>query len=288
MPAQIIDGRAQANKLLARCKHSVAQLQAQHDRVPCLTAVLVGDDPASHTYVRNKARVCKDVGMVSQIQHLPASTRQDELIGLIKQLNADDAVHGILVQLPLPSHIKADAILAAIQPAKDVDGLHPANTLKLYAGARDGFVPCTPQGCLILLLTVHPRLNGLHAVIIGRSHLVGKPLAHLLLQQDCSVTVLHSHSRHPNKIAAGADILISAVGQPQLVQADWIKSGATVIDVGINRRPNGKPGLCGDVAFEAGVQQAGAITPVPGGVGPMTIACLMQNCIQAFIRQQIG
>ena len=288
MPAQIIDGREQSKKVLAKCARSVAQLRAKYNSVPCLTAVLVGDDPASHTYVRNKARVCKDLGMLSQIQRLPASTKQAELLLLIKQLNADETVHGILVQLPLPSHINSEEIVTAIDPAKDVDGLHPVNTLKLYAGARDGFAPCTPQGCLILLQTVHPQLSGLHVAIIGRSNLVGKPLAHLLSQQNCSVTVLHSRSKDPSKIASGADILISAVGRPRLVQADWIKPGATVIDVGINRVLNqdGNYALCGDVDFASAVHQAGAITPVPGGVGPMTIACLMQNCIQAFIRQQ--
>ncbi len=273
--ADIIDGKAFAASL----RDSIAQEVARLPFKPGLAVVLVGDDPASKVYVANKARQTVEAGMASFEHRLPADTRQEDLLALVQALNADDAVHGILVQLPLPKHLDSDAIIAAISPAKDVDGLTIANA-GLLASGLPGLVPCTPLGCLLLLQDRLGDLTGLNAVVIGRSNLVGKPIAQLLLQQNCTVTIAHSRSRDLPGLCAQADILVAAVGRPEMVKADWIKPGATVIDVGINRVPAheaGKTRLVGDVAFAEAAAVAGLITPVPGGVGPMTIACLLRN-----------
>jgi len=250
--------------------------------------VLVGDDPASRVYVANKAKQTMEVGMRSFEHRLPADTTQDKLLALVQSLNADPAVHGILVQLPLPKHLNADAIIAAISPAKDVDGLTVTNAGLLAAGLP-GLVPCTPLGCVLLLQDVLPDLTGLHAVVIGRSNLVGKPIAQLLLQQNCTVTMAHSKTRDLPALCRNADILIAAIGRPEMIKGDWVRPGATVIDVGINRVPGaeGKTKLVGDVDFATAEKIAGKITPVPGGVGPMTIACLLRNTLTAAKRLEL-
>jgi methylenetetrahydrofolate dehydrogenase (NADP+)/methenyltetrahydrofolate cyclohydrolase len=280
--ADIIDGKAFAETLRASIAQEVARLPFK----PGLAVVLVGDDPASKVYVANKARQTIEAGMASFEHRLPADTRQEDLLALVRALNADDVVHGILVQLPLPKHLDSDAIIAAISPAKDVDGLTIANA-GLLASGLPGLVPCTPLGCLLLLQDRLGDLTGLNAVVIGRSNLVGKPIAQLLLQQNCTVTIAHSRSRDLPGLCAQADILVAAVGRPEMVKAAWIKPGATVIDVGINRVPGLAPGktrLVGDVAFAEAAEVAGRITPVPGGVGPMTIACLLRNTLTAAQR----
>ncbi len=280
--ADIIDGKAFAETLRASIAQEVARLPFK----PGLAVVLVGDDPASKVYVANKARQTVEAGMASFEHRLPADTRQEDLLALVRALNADDVVHGILVQLPLPKHLDSDAIIAAISPAKDVDGLTIANA-GLLASGLPGLVPCTPLGCLLLLQDRLGDLTGLNAVVIGRSNLVGKPIAQLLLQQNCTVTIAHSRSRDLPGLCAQADILVAAVGRPEMVKAAWIKPGATVIDVGINRVPGLAPGktrLVGDVAFAEAAEVAGLITPVPGGVGPMTIACLLRNTLTAAQR----
>ncbi len=279
--AEIIDGKAFAARLRAAIAAEVADLPAQ----PGLAVVLVGDDPASKVYVANKAKQTVKVGMRSFEHRLPAATTQDELLALVRGLNADPAVHGILVQLPLPSHLNADEVIAAISPDKDVDGLTVTNAGRLMAGLP-GLIPCTPLGCLLLLQDKIPDMTGLHAVVIGRSNLVGKPIAQLLLQQNCTVTMAHSKTRDLPALCRTADILVAAVGRPEMVRGDWIKPGAAVIDVGINRVPGegGKSRLVGDVAFAEAVELAGLITPVPGGVGPMTIACLLRNTLTAWKR----
>jgi methylenetetrahydrofolate dehydrogenase (NADP+)/methenyltetrahydrofolate cyclohydrolase len=280
--SDIIDGKAFAASL----RDSIAQEVARLPFKPGLAVVLVGDDPASKVYVANKARQTVEAGMTSFEHRLPADTRQEDLLALVNALNADDAVHGILVQLPLPKHLDSDAIIAAISPAKDVDGLTIANA-GLLASGLPGLVPCTPLGCLLLLQDRLGDLTGLNAVVIGRSNLVGKPIAQLLLQQNCTVTIAHSRSRDLPGLCRQADILVAAVGRPEMVKADWIKLGATVIDVGINRVPGHEPGktrLVGDVAFAEAADIAGLITPVPGGVGPMTIACLLRNTLTAAQR----
>ncbi len=266
---------------------SIAGEVAMLDFTPGLAVVLVGDDPASKVYVANKARQTVLAGMKSFEHRLPADTRQEDLLSLVRQLNADPAVHGILVQLPLPKHLDADAVIAAIDPDKDVDGLTVTNAGRLAAGLP-GLVPCTPLGCLLLLRDGVADLTGLHAVVIGRSNLVGKPIAQLLLQQNCTVTIAHSRTRDLPALCRTADILIAAVGRPELVRGDWVKPGAIVIDVGINRVPvaTGKTRLVGDVAFAEAAEIAGRITPVPGGVGPMTIACLLRNTLTAAQRMQ--
>ncbi len=278
----IIDGKAFATKLRAAIAEEVATLSYQ----PGLAVVLVGDDPASRVYVSNKAKQTVEAGMRSFEHRLPADTAQADLLALVRELNANPAVHGILVQLPLPKHLDADAIIAAISPEKDVDGLTVINAGRLAAGLP-GLVPCTPLGCLLLLQDVVPGLTGLHAVVIGRSNLVGKPIAQLLLQQNCTVTMAHSKTRDLAALCRTADILVAAVGRPEMVKGDWIKPGAVVIDVGINRVPSITPGktrLVGDVAYAEAAQIAGKITPVPGGVGPMTIACLLRNTLTAAKR----
>jgi methylenetetrahydrofolate dehydrogenase (NADP+)/methenyltetrahydrofolate cyclohydrolase len=289
MTATLIDGKAIAAAWRARIGAAVADLAPQGVR-PGLAVVLVGDNPASQIYVRNKMRQTVEAGMRSFDHALCASTTQDELLALVAKLNADPDVDGILVQLPLPPQIDAQAIIEAIDPAKDVDGFHPVNAGRLLTGTP-GFVPCTPLGCLLLLHSVLPDLTGLDAVVIGRSAIVGKPMAQLLTKENCTVTVAHSRTRNLPEVCRRADVLVAAVGRPEMVRGGWLKPGVTVIDVGINRVPNpaageGKTRIVGDVAFAEAVQVAGAITPVPGGVGPMTIACLLRNTLEAACRRR--
>ncbi|EGD59442.1 bifunctional 5,10-methylene-tetrahydrofolate dehydrogenase/ 5,10-methylene-tetrahydrofolate cyclohydrolase [Novosphingobium nitrogenifigens DSM 19370] len=281
MVAQLIDGKAIAARLRQDLAVEVAAMTAQGHR-PGLAVVLVGEDPASQVYVRNKARQTVEVGMESFEYRLPASTGQDELLALVDRLNADPAVDGILVQLPLPPQIDATTVLRAILPEKDVDGFHPTN-VGLVATGAGGIVPCTPLGSMMLIETVRRDLAGLNAVVIGRSNIVGKPMVQLLLAAGCTVTVAHSKTVDLPGLCRRADILVAAVGRPEMVRGDWVKPGAIVIDVGINRvtGADGKSRLVGDVAFAEAQAVAGAITPVPGGVGPMTIACLLHNTVKA-------
>ncbi len=285
MSAEIIDGKAFAAGLRARIGQEVARLRAGHGLVPGLAVVLVGDDPASQVYVRNKGVQTREAGMHSEEHRLPVETTAAELLALIARLNADPAIHGILVQLPLPAHIDAGPVLEAVDPAKDVDGFHRDNVGRLAIGAP-GMVPCTPLGCLMLLRDRLGSLAGREAVVIGRSNIVGKPMAALLLRDDCTVTIAHSRTRDLAEVARRAEILVAAVGRPGFVTADWVRPGAVVIDVGINRvaQPGGKDRLVGDVDFAGVAEVAGAITPVPGGVGPMTIACLLANTLTAACR----
>ncbi|MFZ1104662.1 MAG: bifunctional methylenetetrahydrofolate dehydrogenase/methenyltetrahydrofolate cyclohydrolase FolD [Hyphomicrobiaceae bacterium] len=280
--ATIIDGKAVAAQVRAGVAAQVAERVAQGRPAPGLAVVLVGENPASQVYVRSKARATREVGMVSVEHKLPAATGEAELLAVIGELNRRPDVHGILVQLPLPKHIDSGKVIEAIDPEKDVDGFHPINVGRLASGAK-ALAPCTPTGCLILAQSVRPDLAGLEAVVIGRSNIVGKPMAQLLLGASCTVTIAHSRTRDLPAVARRADLLIAAVGRPEMVRGDWIKPGAIVIDVGINRvaGPDGKDRLVGDVAFEEAKAVAGAITPVPGGVGPMTIACLLRNTLQA-------
>jgi len=280
--AKLIDGKTVARESNARVAAITAELKARHGLVPGLTVVLVGDDPASKVYVGSKEREAKAAGMNSTAHRLPATATQIELLALIARLNADPTVHGILVQLPLPKQIDSGAVIEALDPDKDVDGFHTVNTGRLWS-AGGGLVPCTPQGCMLLLKRALPQTAGAHAVVLGRSIIVGKPVAALLLGADCTVTLAHSKSRDLPAICRGADVLVAAVGRPGMVRGDWIKPGAVVIDVGINRLADGK--LAGDVAFAEAKAVAGAITPVPGGVGPMTIACLLRNTLIAACRQ---
>ena len=285
--AKIIDGKAFAAGLRARVGAAVETLKADHGLTPGLTVVLVGEDPASQVYTRNKAKQTAEAGMNSTKHDLPADTGQDELLDLVARLNADPAVHGILVQLPLPSQIDSNAVLAAIDPEKDVDGFHVVNVGRLATGVGAPLVPCTPLGSLMLLKDTLGDLTGAQAVIVGRSNIVGKPMAQLLLREHCTVTIAHSRTRDLPAVCRGADILVAAVGRAQMIKGDWVRPGATVIDVGINRidAGDGKTRLGGDVDFEAAATVAGAITPVPGGVGPMTIACLLANTVTASCRQ---
>src|ERR1700761_5781209 len=287
MTARIIDGKAEAANLRIRIAQDVAALKAQYGVTPGLAVVLVGEDPASQVYVRNKAAQTVEAGMNSFEYKLPAETPEAELLALVAELNARDDVNGILVQLPLPPHISADKVVNAIAPGKDVDGLHPINAGLLAIG-KPGLAPCTPLGCVILAKTVHDNLRGMEVVVVGRSSLVGRPAAQLLIAENCTVTVAHSQTRDLPGVCRRADILIVAVGRPLMVKGDWVKPGATVIDVGINRVPKatgvnegGGTRLVGDVAYDEAFQVAGAITPVPGGVGPMTIACLLANTVTA-------
>lgn len=284
MAARVIDGKAIAAEVRAQVARDVAAMKAK-GVTPGLAVVLVGEDPASQVYVRNKGRQTVETGMASFEHKLDAATSEADLLALIGRLNADKSVHGILVQLPLPKHINAEKVLRAIDPEKDVDGFHPINVGKLSIG-EDSLVPCTPQGCIILAKTVAPKLSGMNAVVIGRSNIVGKPVAQLLLREDCTVTIAHSRTKDLAAVVRGADLVIAAVGRPQMVKGTWIKPGAIVIDVGINRvdAGGGKTRLVGDVDYEACARVAGAITPVPGGVGPMTIACLLQNTVTAAMR----
>ena len=282
----IIDGKRFAARLRAGIAAHVARLRADHDLIPGLAVVLVGEDPASLIYVRNKGLQAREAGMNSFEHRLPATTTQTELLARIAELNQDRAVNGILVQLPLPKQIDAQAIIEAIAVSKDVDGFHPLNAGLLAVGGT-AMVPCTPLGCLMLLKDRIGNLAGQRAVVLGRSNIVGKPMAALLLREHCTVTIAHSRTRDLADECRRADILVAAVGKPRMVQGDWIKPGAAVIDVGINRIPtsDGKGRLVGDVDFESAVEVAGAITPVPGGVGPMTIACLLLNTLTAACRQ---
>jgi len=288
MVAERIDGKAFAQKLRARIADEVAALKEGHGIVPGLAVVLVGEDPASQVYVRNKQAQTTEAGMQSFEHRLPADTSQETLMRLVAELNVAPEVHGILVQLPLPAHLHADSVINAINPAKDVDGFHISNVGLLGTGQKS-MVPCTPLGCLMLLRDRLGDLSGKNAVVLGRSNIVGKPMFNLLLKDSCTVTVAHSRTRDIEAIARGADILVAAVGRPEMVTGDWIKPGATVIDVGINRIPapergEGKHRIVGDCAFESCAEVAGAITPVPGGVGPMTIACLLANTLTACCR----
>lgn len=285
--ADIINGKAYAATLRARIAAQVEYVKQAHGLTPGLAVVLVGADPASEVYVRSKSRQTKEAGMNSFDYKLPATARQEEVLRLIEELNQNRQVHGILMQLPLPAHIQENAILHAIDPTKDVDGFHVINAGKLATGQK-GLAPCTPMGCLMLLKDRLHNLEGLHAVVVGRSHIVGKPMAALLLQEHCTVTICHSRTRDLPDIIRQGDIVVAAVGRPEMIRGNWIKPGAVVIDVGINRivQPDGSSKLIGDVAFEEAKKVAGAITPVPGGVGPMTIACLLANTLQAACSQQ--
>ncbi|HEX4199425.1 MAG TPA: bifunctional methylenetetrahydrofolate dehydrogenase/methenyltetrahydrofolate cyclohydrolase FolD [Caulobacteraceae bacterium] len=291
--ARLIDGRAFAAGVVARVAEDAAALQRDHRVKPGLAVVLVGDDPASQIYVNSKGEQTIAAGMHSLTIRLPAETSQDALLGVVADLNADAAIHGILVQFPVPAHIDPLLIQAAIDPEKDVDGLHVINIGRLASG-RPGLVPCTPLGCLMLLEdALEGQLRGKRAVVVGRSNLVGKPIAQLLLRADCTVTIAHSRTLDLPGVTREADILVAAAAQPEMIRGDWIKPGAAVIDVGINRIPSrrpkaraaGKTIVVGDVAFDEAVQVAGWITPVPGGVGPMTVACLLKNTVTAARRQ---
>ena len=282
MTASIIDGKTIAAELRGRVAAEVARVKREHNIVPGLAVVLVGHDPASEVYVRSKHTQTQAAGMASFEHKLPDDVAQADVLALIAKLNTDPSVHGILVQLPLPKALDTETIINAIDPAKDVDGLHPHNAGRL-AGGLSALSPCTPLGCIILTKTVRPSLEGLNAIVIGRSNLVGRPLVQLLLNENATVTIAHSRSRDLSKLCAQADLVYAAVGRPEMVRGDWIKPGATVIDVGINRMPanGGKTKLVGDVAFAEARAIAGAITPVPGGVGQMTVACLLVNTLRA-------
>ncbi|KAI93591.1 methenyltetrahydrofolate cyclohydrolase [Rhodomicrobium udaipurense JA643] len=283
---RILDGVAMAAEIKGEAAKLAAAFAEKTGRAPGLAVVLVGENPASQVYVRSKLKLARELGFHS-VEHRPAADiDRAGLLALIAQLNADPAVDGILVQLPLPPHLDADDAIAAISPEKDVDGFHVVNAGKLFAGLP-GFVPCTPLGCLKLIKSVQPNLAGANAVVVGRSNIVGKPMAHLLLQENCTVTIAHSKTRDLPAVVAGADVLVAAVGRPSMIPGKWIKPGAIVVDVGINRVPalDGKTKLVGDVDFESAKHVAGAITPVPGGVGPMTVAYLMVNtCRAAYLR----
>jgi methylenetetrahydrofolate dehydrogenase (NADP+) / methenyltetrahydrofolate cyclohydrolase len=288
---KIIDGKAFAENLRARLARQAAVLKSRHGLVPGLAAVLVGSDPASEVYVRSKAKATREAGMNSFEHRLPATTDEAALLELVRLLNADPAVHGILVQLPLPKQIREAAVIDAIDPAKDVDGFHVVNAGRLATGG-DGMIPCTPLGCLMLLKDRLGDLSGKRAIVLGRSNIVGKPMAQLLLRESCTVTIAHSRTRDLAAECRRAEIVVAAVGKAEMVKGDWIGEGATVIDVGINRIPAptqekpGKTRLVGDVAFADAAKRAGGITPVPGGIGPMTIACLLANTLTAACRQR--
>jgi len=288
MTATLIDGRAVAERLRERVATRTAEL-AVHGVIPGLAVVLVGDDPASQVYVGSKTKQAAAAGLKHFDHRLPATASTSELIALVDQLNARSDVHGILVQLPLPAGVDSAAVLAAIDPAKDVDGFHAVNAGRLALG-QDATVPCTPLGCLILIREVTRDLAGKRAVVVGRSNIVGKPMAQLLLQNDCTVTIAHSRTRDLPQLCREAEILVAAIGRPKAIAGDWIRPGAIVIDVGINRitGADGKNKLVGDVDFDGALSHAGAITPVPGGVGPMTIACLLMNTVNAAIRTRAG
>ncbi len=286
MSAKLIDGKAAAAALREEVAKEVARFRVATGRAPGLATVLVGEDPASAVYVRSKGRATLEAGMLSFEHKLPADTGEADLLALVDRLNADPAVDGILVQLPLPDHINTNKVITRVDPDKDVDGFHPVNAGRLAIGLH-GFVPCTPLGCLKLLRAEHGDLAGRNAVVIGRSNIVGTPMALLLLAESCTVTVAHSRTRDLPDVVRGADIVVAAVGRPQMVQGDWIKPGATVIVVGINRiaEEGGNSHLVGDVDFASASHVAGAITPVPGGVGPMTIACLIRNTFVSAARR---
>ena len=289
MSATIIDGKAFAADVRGRVAAQVAALKADHAITPGLAVVLVGEDPASQVYVRSKGKMTAEVGMNSYEHKLAADTPEDVLLALIDKLNNDTNVHGVLVQLPLPDHLNEDLVINSIDPGKDVDGFHISNVGMLATG-QNSMVPCTPLGCLMMLRDHHGSLSGLNAVVVGRSNIVGKPMAALLLRDSCTVTIAHSRTKDIEKLCQGADILVAAVGRAEMITGDWVKPGATVIDVGINRLDAPEKGECktrlvGDVDFASASDVAGAITPVPGGVGPMTIACLLANTLTACCRE---
>ena len=288
MSARSIDGKAFAATVRSRVAEQVAALAAHGQ--PGLAVVLVGADPASEVYVRSKGKMTVEVGMKSVEHRLPADVSEADLLGLLAELNRDETIHGILVQLPLPAHLDENQVINAIDPAKDVDGFHISNVGLLGTGQKS-MVPCTPLGCLMMLRDYHGSLSGLDAVVIGRSNIVGKPMAQLLLKDSCTVTIAHSRTKNVETVVKRADIVVVAVGRPEMVKGDWIKPGTTVIDVGINRidapgKGEGKARLVGDCHFDSCAEVAGAITPVPGGVGPMTIACLLANTLNAFCDQK--
>ncbi len=288
MTATLIDGKEFAARVRGQVAAHVTRLKADHGITPGLAVVLVGEDPASQVYVRSKGKQTVEVGMKSVEHKLEADTYEADLLAVIAQLNADPEIHGILVQLPLPGHLDEDLVINSIDPAKDVDGFHISNVGLLGTGQKS-MVPCTPLGCLMMLRDYHGSLSGMNAVVIGRSNIVGKPMAQLLLGDSCTVTIAHSRTKDLAQVVRGADIVVAAVGRPEMVPGDWIKPGATVIDVGINRldapeKGEGKTRLVGDVDFDSCAAVAGAITPVPGGVGPMTIACLLANTLTACCR----
>ncbi len=288
MSAKIIDGKAFAATVREKVAGHVSRLKADHGITPGLAVVLVGEDPASEVYVRAKGKQTLEVGMNSYEHKLPANTSEADLLALIDQLNNDPAVHGILCQLPLPDHLNEDLVINSIVPEKDVDGFHISNVGRLSTGQKS-MVPCTPLGCLMMLRDHHGSLSGLNAVVVGRSNIVGKPMANLLLKDSCTVTIAHSRTKDIEALCRGADIVVAAVGRPEMIAGGWIGKGATVIDVGINRidapdKGEGKTRLVGDVDFASASEVAGAITPVPGGVGPMTIACLLANTVTACCR----
>ena len=289
MATSIIDGKDYASRLRGKLKIAVNDLKDKYNITPGLAVVLVGNDPASEIYVRNKGIQTKEAGMNSFEYRLPESTSEDDLLAKVEQLNSDKSVNGILVQFPVPKHMEQQKIIERILPSKDVDGLHPVNSGYLASGLK-GLVPCTPQGASLLIKDSLPSLSGLHAVIVGRSNLVGKPIAQLLLKENCTVTICHSRTKNLKEVCSSADILVAAVGIPEMVKGDWVKDGAVVIDVGINRLPapekgEGKTKLVGDVDFAEAGKKSSAITPVPGGVGPMTIACLLLNTLAATCSQ---
>jgi|TARA_B100000530_G_C15899801_1_gene464887 methylenetetrahydrofolate dehydrogenase (NADP+)/methenyltetrahydrofolate cyclohydrolase len=284
--ARLIDGKTFAEKLREKIKRRTADLKATNGLVPGLAAVLVGEDPASQIYVRNKEIQCVDAGMSSVGRRLPANISESELLATVTEFNADPAVNGILVQLPLPDHIIAKNVIEAIDVTKDVDGFSHLNVGALSSG-EEGLIPCTPRGCMLLLEDTLGDLTGMNAVVVGRSNIVGKPIAQLLLAANCTVTIAHSQTQNLPDVCRKADIIIAAVGRPRMIRGDWIKPGAAIIDVGINRVTDetGKTRLVGDIHFDEAIEVAGAITPVPGGVGPMTIACLLENTLIACCRQ---
>lgn len=287
MTAKVIDGKAFAATVRGQVGEHVTRLKADHGITPGLAVVLVGEDPASQVYVRNKGKQTVECGMHSEEHRMDASVSEAEVIAMVEKLNADPAIHGILVQLPLPDHMDSEIVINTIDPAKDVDGFHISNVGLLGTGQKS-MVPCTPLGCLMMLRDQHGSLSGMNAVVVGRSNIVGKPMFNLLLKDSCTVTVAHSRTKDIKAVCRQADILVAAVGRPEMIRGDWVKPGATVIDVGINRIPHpekeGKTKLVGDCHFESCAEVAGAITPVPGGVGPMTIACLLANTVTACCR----
>lgn len=287
MTAKVIDGKAFAANVREQVAAGVARLKADHGITPGLAVVLVGEDPASQVYVRNKGKQTVECGMHSEEHRMDASVSEADVIAMVEKLNADPAIHGILVQLPLPDHMDSEIVINTIDPAKDVDGFHISNVGLLGTGQKS-MVPCTPLGCLMMLRDHHGSLSGMNAVVVGRSNIVGKPMFNLLLKDSCTVTVAHSRTKDIEAVCRQADILVAAVGRPEMIKGDWVKPGATVIDVGINRIPHpekeGKTKLVGDCHYESCAEVAGAITPVPGGVGPMTIACLLANTLTACCR----
>ena len=287
MTAFVIDGKVIAAKVRSDVAADVARLKAEHGFVPGLAVVLVGEDPASKVYVRNKAQQTVEVGMQSFEHKLAEDTPEEVVLDLVRKLNADPAVNGILVQMPLPKHMDSNKVLELIDPLKDVDGFHPMNVGRLSIGER-ALAPCTPVGSVILARSFKDDLSGLNAVVVGRSNIVGKPMAQLLLRENCTVTIAHSRTKDLPGVVRSADLVVAAIGKPEFVKGDWIKPGAIVIDVGINRvlKEDGKGKIVGDVEYAAAAQVAGAITPVPGGVGPMTIACLLKNTVEAALMQR--